>query len=49
MYRIIIIIVNSKLINTFTFDYAIQRRKLYLNRHKNDKSDAGFYAREILW
>ena len=29
--------------------YANQRRKLYLNRHKNDKGKAGFYAREILW
>jgi hypothetical protein len=30
-------------------DYANQRRKLYLNRHKNDKGDAGYYAKNILW
>lgn len=28
---------------------AEKRRKLYLNRHKNNKGKAGFYAENILW
>ena len=30
-------------------EYATKRRFLYRKRHQNDKSVAGFYAREILW
>jgi len=30
-------------------DYANERRKLYLGRHKNDKNITGYYARLILW
>ena len=30
-------------------EYAKKRRFLYRKRHQNDKSVAGFYAREILW
>ncbi len=29
--------------------YAQERRKLYKQRHKNDKSLNGFYANKILW
>ena len=30
-------------------DYADERRKLYLGRHRNDKNLTGYYARLILW
>ena len=30
-------------------DYANERRKLYLGRHKNDKNLNGYYAKLILW
>jgi hypothetical protein len=29
--------------------YADARRSLYHQRHQNDKNDAGFLAKEILW
>ena len=29
--------------------YADERRRLYLDRHKNDKKITGYYARLILW
>jgi hypothetical protein len=29
--------------------YADARRSLYHMRHQNDKNDAGFLAKEILW
>lgn len=29
--------------------YANERRKLYHERHKNDKGKAGYYAKNILW
>ena len=31
------------------FEYANKRRYLYHQRHKNDSSLAGIYARKILW
>tara|TARA_R110002126_G_scaffold272317_1_gene416465 strand:+ start:21 stop:287 length:267 start_codon:yes stop_codon:yes gene_type:complete len=30
-------------------DYANERRKLYLGRHRKDKNLGGYYARLILW
>ena len=30
-------------------EYADERRKLYLGRHRNDKNLNGYYARLILW
>lgn len=33
-------------------DYALERRRLYLNRHKHEKDEIGspsYYARRILW
>jgi hypothetical protein len=30
-------------------EYANERRKLYLGRHRKDKNLAGYYARLILW
>ena len=33
----------------FGKEYASERRKLYLIRHKNDTGKAGFYAKKLLW
>lgn len=30
-------------------EYANERRKLYLIRHKNDTGKAGYYAKKLLW
>lgn len=30
-------------------EYANERRKLYLGRHRKDKNLGGYYARLILW
>jgi hypothetical protein len=30
-------------------EYANERRKLYLIRHKNDTGSAGYYAKKLLW
>ena len=30
-------------------EYANERRKLYLGRHRKDKNLAGYYAKLILW
>lgn len=29
--------------------YAMQRKRLYKQRHKYDRGEAGFYANRILW
>lgn len=30
-------------------EYANERRKLYLGRHRKDKNLGGYYAKSILW
>lgn len=36
-------------IEKYGLEYANQKRKLWLNRHKNNTGLAGFYAKNILW
>lgn len=36
-------------VNKYGKAYALNRRKLYKNRHRSNTGKAGFYAENILW